>query len=383
MAEKINPASKHRAIIVPAAAIAAAHLSINAEPLLLGSLVDGLDLDVADAGLLATLELVAFGCASLATAPAVNLIRARKAAILALLVTALANILSMLVINFELLAALRIASGAGGGALAAVAYALVSRQPDSEKQFAKCYVALFFSAMLGYLLIPFFSDPFLHRGVFGFVAAGSILTMPVMLMLDDEDGRPGATSQRSPLLSPNVILLIGGAMLLTFSDGLVWPMTERIGSGLGLGSGTIGIILALGVITGMPGLLAAGRLGSRAGTLGPILLGMWGTAIAGLIIALAGGTPMFVIGILLKNPFFFLALPYIMAAASRLDPRGHASALLGGMLPLGAGLGPWPAGAIADQFGFPMVGWAGLGSVLVATFLFCLALWKTRHRMAH
>ena len=87
---------------------------------------------------------------------------------------------------------------------------------------------------------------------------------------------------------------------------------------------------------------------------------------------------MFVVGVLLKNPFFFLALPYIMAAAAKMDPRGHASALLGGLLPLGAGFGPWPAGAIADQFGFPMVGWSGLGAVFVATFLFCLALRTNR-----
>ena len=155
-------------------------------------------------------------------------------------------------------------------------------------------------------------------------------------------------------------------MLLFFSDGLVYPFAERIGRALDMGR-ALDVLLALGLGVGVLGALAAERLGGRFGNIRPLLVGAWGTALAGLAVVSATGPVSFGLAVSAKNLTVFFFFPFLLGAAAVRDPSGRGVAAVTGAIPLGIAIGPFVGGMLVERWGFPVLGWVGVALVAVAT----------------
>jgi MFS family permease len=165
-----------------------------------------------------------------------------------------------------------------------------------------------------------------------------------------------------------------------FSDGLVWPLSERIGNALQLGPATIGVILGTTSLVGALASMLAGKLGTRWGLTLPLLGAAWTSGLGGLVLTHAHGVGVYVLGAIVKTIGLLFFLPYLMETAAELDRRGRVSAIAGGMIPLGAALGPFVAGTMVERWGFGAAGWAGVGVVSMATLLLARVVVVASHR---
>ena len=146
-----------------------------------------------------------------------------------------------------------------------------------------------------------------------------------------------------------MILFFLGAGLASFSDGLVWPFAERIGTSLGLDEQVIGVLLAASFLSGLVGTWLSGRFGERFGHLIPVAAALLGTAVAGVALSHASSGATLLAGSVGKNVTIFLLLPYLLSAAAKLDRRGRAAAITGGILPVGFGLRAVGRGAVIES----------------------------------
>jgi len=165
------------------------------------------------------------------------------------------------------------------------------------------------------------------------------------------------------------VLTLIAIPVITFSDGMIWPLAERVGVAIGIAPRTIGFILAVSFFSGLSGTWLADHLGDRFGYTRPILAGAWGTATGGLLIATLATVPGYIVGTFAKNVAIFFLMPYLLSAAAAMDPRGRMSAAAGGLIPLGFGTGPIVAGHLIERSGYPILGWTGLCAVAIASLL--------------
>lgn len=355
-----------------ASALVVAYLSGNMAPMLLGAVQDGLELTRGQAGLLTTLEFAAYGASALLLAPWLPRLPRRRIAMLATLVAAIAHVISAAGTTYALVAPARILAGAAHGAVIASAFAIIARARDSERIYARGFSAVVVVASVGYFVLPRVTPSFSYHGAYVYVGLMALALFPVLRLLpaDDRSGDGGPAAGGGERLGIAVVVALFAAGLVSFSDGLVWTMSERIGVSLGMSPRQIGSILGPSIVAGLIGTILAERIGARRGLAIPLMAGIWATAIAGFVLANASGVGAYATGAVLKNITLFFVLPYLAASAAALDPEGRAAAATGGVIPLGYGTGPYVAGLLVERWGFGLVGWCGLGVVAVATIIY-------------
>jgi predicted MFS family arabinose efflux permease len=371
-----------RAQIGLAVATVMGYISANLAPLLLGAAQDGMALTGGQAGLLTTLEFVAFGACAVALSPWLPRMPKRRVVVAGALVAAASHVFAALAPSYALVAVARALAGAGHGTVVSTAFAVVASLPESERIYARCYGTVLVLAAAAYFAIPPGVDAAGYRGAYALVALFLVVLLPVVGWMPRGVRSRAASSAATPddpraidrpaLSRPPAAALLAlvAAVLVAFSDGLAWTMTERIGVSLGIESRRISLILGPSLVTGLVGTVVADRLGTRRGLRGPLLIGVWATAVAGLVITTSGGEGHYITGAVLKNVTMFFLLPYMLGTAAALDPQGRAAGATGGIIPMGYGLGPYAAGLIADRWGFAVIGLVGLGVVAVATVVY-------------
>lgn len=124
-------------------------------------------------------------------------------------------------------------------------------------------------------------------------------------------------------------------------------------------------------VSNIPAGYLADRLGRRAMMLAAWLIGLAAT----WIMALAGSLPVFISGLLLYGLTLFVLPPlnsYVTAARGRWSV-GRAITLVSASYNLGAVIGPWLGGRIADQAGlrqtYAIAGWIFVVSTVVIFFI--------------
>ncbi|MDJ0869843.1 MAG: MFS transporter [Myxococcota bacterium] len=341
----------------------------NSMPLLVGSVIDGLGLIEAQAGLLGSTELGALAGVSLLIAPRMGHLSRRRVALLGALLAATGHVLSALAPSFELLLAARLLAGCGAGAAVAAGNAAAASSREPDRLFA--VVALLAGTAGAALLVglPFVIGAFGYSGAFVVLAGIALACLPLLLNLPDAPGGARVPTE-SASNRGRAFAALGGLLLLALGEGAIWAFTERIGIvAVGLTAGAVGAALAATTAAGLSGAALATWLGLRIGRTAPLAAGIAAVSIATFVLGYATAAGVYLAALLVWGVGFFFVTPYLLGLAAALDSHGRWSAAAAGVSSVGIASGPLAAGLLLTWGSFPALGWLVLACGVTALVL--------------
>jgi predicted MFS family arabinose efflux permease len=337
------------------AAFSVAYAGENALPLLLGSLVDGFGLDEASAGVLGSLELGGLAVSSLLLAPRVDRMSRRQLAVWGAIAACAGHGLSALTDSFSMLAVARFAAGLGEGATIAAANSAAASARDPDRLFAEATVLGGLVAAAFLVSLPYAIEPWGHSGGFGGVVVLSLLCMPVLFWLP---AIPGSAAKTRGLPGRRLLgfATLGSVFLFSAGQGALWAFSERIGIAVGLSREEAGLALGVTTLAGLVGGVIAAVVGTRGGRVLLLAVGLGANVVATWMVAIAGSSEFYLVGLLAWSIAFYFALPFVLGTAAALDPLGRWTAAAAGVSAVGVAIGPAAAGVLVSDAGYPALG---------------------------
>jgi predicted MFS family arabinose efflux permease len=304
--------------------------AIMAGPIIKTVLVAGLGMTDADASLIVGFEQLGTALGPVAAAFWMPRMRWRTAAIVALLVIVVGNMVSSYQSSVGVLTALRFVVGLmGQGTAFALAIGIISNSTQKDRNFAFLIAAQVVLGVLFFLVLPLPRDGGIG-GVLVPLAALALLTLLTAGMIRNpgESSGHGATGPGSKgPVRPAVVALV---VMLIWCTGLgaIWNNVGLIGASAGIDPARVGV--ALGVSTGVAtaGALAASWLADRAGRLLPVAVGL--LVQVAMIFLLQGQMSFgqFLLTAAVFQSFWNLTGPYMMGTIALSDTSGRVSVLI-------------------------------------------------------
>lgn len=351
-------------------------LGLWALPYLMGSMIDDLGIDEAQAGLLLSAEFVFAMLSSLVVAPAMGRAPRRTLALVGVAIAIGANIISASVQEIYVLTMLRCIAGLGAGLCLASGNACVSSSKNPDRmagQMNVLIVILFVAIMYSYAQV---TSAFGLSGLFYALAATQAMMLAFIPMMPQRPpaghhehhvGQPGRN-----LFSFVAICMMAAAFFFAMRDAMGWSFVERVGINAGYDVEDLGLLFSAQAMFGIVGPALAAMIGKRFGFGIPLFIGIVGSGLVSLGYVLSEKSivvySVSVMGITLT---YFYTLAYITALAAALDRQGRIAAATGSFLTLGVAVGPAVSGLLVTTGGYPMVGW-GIGIAVVITFIAAL-----------
>ncbi|MGY5044733.1 MFS transporter [Streptomyces sp. 900105755] len=345
-------------------------------PTTVGRLASGLPLSATWAGAVGSALLLSSATAGFLLASRVDRVGARTLARLGLLLAALGYGGAALTTTVPAVVAGAVVGGFGSGTVTAVAATGIAAQRDPHRTTTLGLLGV--SALAGavYLTVPHLGPG--HAQPLAALALTALAVWPFTARLSPRTAPAlprAAAGSRLPHLRSG--LLLAAAMpCWSAAQNSLWGVSGRIGlTQAHLGEATVGAVFAVGLGTGLLGVVGAGALGPRLGRALPIGLGT--VLIAGCIALSASATDLttFASGEIAWNLLYPVVLSYVIGLAAALDPRGRWAVLVGSASSLGTAVGPMTGSLLAARAGFPAMGTVlAVGLLAVAVPLTAVAL---------
>lgn len=351
-------------------------------PMLVGGVIDDLGFTEQQAGYIASLEGMGLVLASLLAALWVRKVSWVGMLAVALIATALLNVLSAQLHDFLPLLVVRFLTGLTEGSIFALTVAALGDNRHPDRAFGIAQVvqgALMFILFAGAAKIL---AQWSVSGVFYLLAAASLLTLITLLRFPSE-GAPRAAPGVSGEAAPNYTGLIWVglvASLLFFSNIFgFWAYIERIGQAAGLSIDTIGMALGASQFAAIVGAGVTAIASDRFGRTAPLALAMAGQLLV-LWLLLGRFTPLtFYLGAGLFQALFVMANSYQLGVISKIDIRGNFLVLVTGFQGLGAAVGPGVAASLIDNGSYGRINLMAAVFCLVSILMFFFIIHRTRH----
>jgi len=362
------PRDSRRLLLGVSAGFVIAYAGTNALPLLIGSLIDGVGLDEASAGLLGSLELGGLALASLLLAPRVDRLSRRHLALCGVVTACAGHGLSALTDSFPVLVLARIAAGLGEGATIAAVNSAAASAGDPDRLFAEVNVLGGLVAAASLMLLHYAIEPWGHSGGFGAIVGLSILCIPLLFWLPTI---PESVAASGGLPGRRLLGIATLASLFFFSvaQGAIWAFSERIGVSVGLSREEVGLALGVTTLLGLAGGVVAAVVGTRGGRPMLLTVGLGANVVSTWMVVIAGSSGLYLAGLLAWGIAFFFALPYLLGTAAALDPLGRWTAAAAGISAVGSAIGPGVAGLMVGASGYPALGGFAIACGLGAAVL--------------
>jgi len=350
--------------------------SLTMMPVLVQAFVERAGLTEAQAGLVASIEVLGILASTIGFSFLQFRLRWSRAAMAGLGLFICANLASTEVSGFAALACLRFAAGLGAGMSIATGFVAlaITRHPDR-------WFGWMIAAVLGYAAIGLWFVPIIYRAgglaalMCGFACVG-LLGMIAAAFITD--GRPAEGPLGGPAAAP--LLLRASALLSLFlfflGYGIIWTYMTLVGNASGLTEQQSSIALTSSQIFGIFGAIAVAlaaepveaRIGRRGALAIIICLGTAGTACFSL-------HQSFVLFCALNGVFQFTwnaGQPALLGAVAAADQSGRLVTAAVPMQFLGYTVGPAIA-ALLVKGGISPVIWVSAGFIAVS-FLALLPL---------
>ena len=361
-----------------AAAYGVGLLGLWALPFLISAIINDLQFNEAEAGLLMSAEFGFTMLASLVIAPFMGKAPRRTLAIGGTLLAIVANIVSAHMTDIYALGATRCVAGIGAGLALACGNACVSsaKQPDRVAGHMNILsVLLMVVVMLGYAKVMAL------YGLSGLYYAMAV-TMAVMLfaipLMEARASAPQQISHASHsggnvLLSLPAICMMLAMFVFQARDTMGWAFVERIGIMVGYSGEEVGALLSLQSFVGLIGPFLAAAIGKRLGLSTPVILAILLSGATSLCYVLGEQSKtMYTIGVMTICTTYFYALSYLTALAAELDREGRVVAASSSFLSLGLAVGPAISGGLISIGGFTMAAW-GIAATIILSLIFVAA----------
>jgi DHA1 family inner membrane transport protein len=340
-------------------------------PYIIGSTMDGLGLTATQAGTLGACEAVVSGVMTLLLSSAMSRLSRRNCCLGGAAIVTLGNLLSAFAPDYFALSLLRAFTGVGDGLVIAGSKAVVAQTRNPARFYAAiiiCVGVVHSTALLK--LLSWVVHAWTYRGGFLLLALIAALSIPAFTALPGRpviaDAGPGVTRTEPPASVGMQVLAVLAMVVSAFGAGSIWGFAERLGMQLSLSAELVSTLIAVATIAGTAVAAWIAIVGTRYGTLRPLLAGVLMQAAGALLVVFAADAPGFGAGIVLYMVGWYLHVPYLVGILGQIDPGGRLIVLGYGMFLLAAASSPALAGLIIDATGFGSLGIASaISSLLV------------------
>lgn len=348
--------------------------SVIAMPFNIGGIVVEFGASKGDAGLVATIELASVSLSSIAVAQMVDKFDRRLLALIGLVIGAIGNGLTLTAETVESMYYLRAIGGVGAGTTIAAVMATAAQSDNPEMTFGWINGAVGIALVILSLSVPPALTTFGLDGAYGVYLVCAIFAVPMLLLFPQgQPARPrGRTTSEGGggLIGFLALVGFGGVFL---AHGGVLLFAERIGAGIDMSVEQVGYALSIGGFLTIIGPVAAGAVGARFGTMGPVILAGTLLIAIGYLVTNASGPAMFFSSVPVFMVVPLALLPIFLGGLSVLDPTGKLAASHAAFVTMGGALGPVITGRIADHSGFSAVGWFAIAVFFIGIVLMTLA----------
>jgi predicted MFS family arabinose efflux permease len=312
-------------------------------PFLIGFLTELNQLNSTQSGLLASADVSGLALASI-TAPwwLKKLVNSR-AIYICLLIVIVANVITPLITEFNLLILDRFVVGIAGGIVFTKSTVLLATSENPERSIGFFTSASAFIMSFFLVLMPIIAQEFNQSTSLSFLAF-----LPTLCLLlvrywpkslpNHQENDGDSISFTMPLLT--VLLCFA---LFAASVNIMWSFVERIGGEFDFSSSDIGITISLSNLFSMFGGLIAAKLGRRFGILAPIVFGV-SIQIACLLILylLNVSMSLWLFGCIFAVYFLFWSFidVYQYSAMQKFEPSGKGVSMTPAFIALGSAVGP-------------------------------------------
>ncbi|MBT9370846.1 MFS transporter [Rhizobium sp. CSW-27] len=347
-------------------------LDMVALPVWIGVLVERYGFSSQQAGGLVTLFMVGAFLASLVLAPRFNNLNQRWIATAGFGMGSCAFLAAGTQETFPVLAILHLIAGLGAGVALSMAHGTMGRTANPHKMFAISFGALGFLAIILLAALPQLIIAF-GASVLFLVFGGIMLvaTCAAALLFRNP---PRVDEQLKKPFNRATWLTIFGIGIMTFNQSMVFAFVEVIGKTRGFEAGAVlTVLIALGLINFLVPAPLSTFLQSRVSA--PLMTQIGPVIQAVLALGVTTATVMPIWG---PSAAFFVTTQifthtFVFGLLSRLDPTGRATAATPAMALIGAALGPFAGGVLAQNFGFEALGLAAVFVGLTSAACFTLA----------
>lgn len=342
---------------------------------IVGAFVSSHRLDIQQASLLSTAEMVAIGAVTLALAPVIHRLPHKKAMIGAVLLALVAQLLTAMLPSFGALIAARVVSGIAFGVIYSVATALGAAAEDPQRAYAAAGWISLGTGSLWNPAVGYATEHFGVQGVLGAMSLYCVLLALPMLFMSFAVPRPVPSGGADPSLvdkAPLRALPIGGVMLIMalfalMTNGIyifIEQVAERVGqTGTLFGARlTVSSLVSAAGVAVLSWAVQRARLSLHTGASGPVARAM---PLALSMLAIGASSWAFMVSpsawqmyawLTLWCIVYWAAYSLIMELAAIADPRGRVASVAGSMLILLGGAGSALAGYTAKHFGMERFG---------------------------
>lgn len=344
-------------------------------PLLIGAMIVDRGFTEQQAGLVASADLAGYAVATLVTALLLHRLNWRRAAIAALIVMVVANLVTTRVMGAAGFAAVRFVSGLGGGVLAAIATVLIGRSRDPHRGYGVMFaVSLLFGTTALWALPWLFEWSGLNGGYL-LVAFLALLMIAVAARLPTHVAASQSTATASPRVHWKWGAAVLGAILLFWAQqNALYAFMERIGNAAGLSIGYIGFVLGAANLTGFAGAALVAAFGQRLGRAVPLaVLTLLQLACIGLLAFVQGPLSyLLIIGAIALA--WNVVNPIQLGLLASVDPGGRLLAMSATFMGVGLAAGPAMAALLVGQGAYGRLLFACGALLLLCTALMWPAL---------
>jgi predicted MFS family arabinose efflux permease len=377
MTETAHTFSKGSAYLVVGAIAAQVigGLVTQVSPFMISGLMEGLSLSERDAGLVASVELLALAATAIAVVPILQWVSYRRVCLIAVLLAVFAQCASIFSTSLAEVAMMRALAGIGAGALYAMSLSVVAAHcanPDRVYGYFQLVWAL--GSIAIFTIGGELTAAFAQRGIFALMAGLTLALSPLLLFLPDlrassgnGDTVPAARqAAASPTLGIMTLLAIGLCLL---GGGAAYGFVGQLGERAGLDTSAVGYVLTTATLCGLAGAGAATALNLKWGRTVPISGVFLGYILVVTVLCLAHNPTAFVASVIAYIVIYYFSIPYLFGLAAALDRTGRWAAAAGSAFLLGCAACPLFAGSLIEGTGY-----AGFAAACVAILLVAWAL---------
>ena len=333
-------------------------------------LVEYVGFTEADAGFIASAEMIGMTCATIAMMFLVGRVNWRHVFAISLLLLIVGNIASIFITDMYLFCALRFITGIGGGFIVSLSYTVFGLTAKADRNFGLgIFFVLVYSAVV-YPFLPWIFGSFGMPGLLLFFAAFALVGLPFVHMMPvsgeehreiDENARHIDWNRKG--------MALAGMFIYFVAAFAVWTYLFRMGINAGITEQEVANSLSVSQFLGMAGSFTAALLGARYGRGLMLTLGITGTA---LPLAFLFGAPGALAYLVIVGVFQYawnMSHPYLLAAMASFDPTGKMVVYATAMQFLGVSAGPAAAAMLVREDSY-----RGVLILGIALFLISLAL---------
>ena len=339
-----------------ASAYALATIPINISPLIVGAIMVGFGIGEATAGAFTTVELVVMSATAFLLAPLGPRLATRRFFILAVALAIAAHGFTLLTNAPANYVPIRMVAGLAAGLLLLCLNTRVAHSTNPVRLYGIATLTTTIVGMVLLMVLPALISRFGYQALFGALLCLGLLVFPIQWLAPGSDLARETSETGQKRLSFRLVGLIAIALFfIQVSQGGYYAFVERMATGHALSPESIGVLLSVAYLAGVPGSALATWLGERWGQFLPIAIGLFAHSLAIGLACYTDNVTLFYTAVILQTFAYFFSIPYQLGLAAHLDPSGRLASIAAGIFFLGLSCGPVFGGWLVEAWHYQAI----------------------------